>query len=94
MKFRPPEFIMKSPFSMKTYRPVQNHCSCQDTEHLCLRLWNARLQMAVKCETCFNQFHSMINNCHFNKSVGYLIVTAKKKKKKKKRDVQFHFHVW
>ena len=37
-----------------------------------------RLQMVVKCKPCLNQFHSMLNNCHFNKSVGYLIIAAKR----------------
>ena len=40
----------------------------------------AALQMAVKCKPCLNQFHSMINNCRFKKSVDvYLIVTEKNK---------------
>ena len=59
-------FMPMSWKALKTYRPVQNHSSCQDTEHLCLRFWIARLQMAVKCKPCLNQFHSMIKNCYFN----------------------------
>ena len=35
--------------------------------------------MAVKYKQCLNQFHSMINICHFNKSVVYRIVIEKKR---------------
>ena len=77
------KFMPMSWKTLKNYRPVKNHCSCQDREHLCFRLCIARLQMAVKCNPCLNQFHSMINNCHFNKSVVYLIVTEKKSNNKR-----------
>ena len=87
LKFKP-----MSCKTLKTHRPVQNQYSCQDTEHLCLRLWIARFQMAAKCDPCLNQFRSMVNNCQFNKSVVYLIVTAERNPTT--RDVQDYFHVW
>ena len=80
------------PMSWETpeyYRPVQNHCSCQDTEHLSLQLWIARLQMAVKCKQCLSQLHTMINNYHFNESIVYLIATEKTKCNNKRCAVLF-----
>ena len=79
------KFVPMSWKTLKTYCSVQSHCSCQDTElSLKIRLWIAQLQVVVKCKPCL-QFHSMINNWHFNKPVVYLIVTAGKKKEKEKK---------